>query len=150
MYATIVYVSFSTSEPQRIIPASLCGGFAIQSPSGHVTRVVSSTRYLIFTVNARYAYTLSMSSSSSSRLGSHRLPAAGAETEKARVRRFHHRSRDGCQHCKTRRVRCDEVKPVCGNCLKRDEVAMVSGLFELHLMSVRVWATVEYRCCARG
>lgn len=28
----------------------------------------------------------------------------------------HRKSRNGCAKCKTRRVKCDEVRPVCGNC----------------------------------
>ncbi|KAJ9097861.1 hypothetical protein QFC19_006654 [Naganishia cerealis] len=34
--------------------------------------------------------------------------------------RFHRRSRNGCEMCKSRRVRCDEAKPVCKNCKSRD------------------------------
>jgi hypothetical protein len=37
-----------------------------------------------------------------------------------RIRRFHRRSRNGCDMCKSRRVRCDEAKPVCKNCKSRD------------------------------
>ncbi|RSL84905.1 hypothetical protein CEP51_003627 [Fusarium floridanum] len=31
-------------------------------------------------------------------------------------RRSHKKSRNGCRNCKQRRVKCDENKPVCGNC----------------------------------
>ncbi|VEU24288.1 DEKNAAC105601 [Brettanomyces naardenensis] len=31
-------------------------------------------------------------------------------------RRFHRKSRRGCATCKRRRVKCDEAKPICGNC----------------------------------
>ncbi|KAL2811412.1 hypothetical protein BJX63DRAFT_276304 [Aspergillus granulosus] len=34
-------------------------------------------------------------------------------------RRFHHKSRYGCAPCKRRRIKCDEKKPVCGNCAQR-------------------------------
>ncbi|KAI1389667.1 uncharacterized protein F4822DRAFT_208089 [Hypoxylon trugodes] len=33
-----------------------------------------------------------------------------------RTRRTHKKSRNGCRNCKQRRVKCDEVKPTCGNC----------------------------------
>jgi hypothetical protein len=42
-----------------------------------------------------------------------------------RVRRFHRRSRNGCSHCKTRRVRCDEQKPICGGCKRKHAEDMV-------------------------
>lgn len=38
----------------------------------------------------------------------------------SRIRRFHRRSRNGCETCKSRRVRCDEAKPVCSNCQTRE------------------------------
>ncbi|KAL4756468.1 Zn(II)2Cys6 transcription factor [Aspergillus foveolatus] len=33
-----------------------------------------------------------------------------------RGRRFHQKSRNGCQQCKRRKVKCDEKKPVCDKC----------------------------------
>lgn len=33
-------------------------------------------------------------------------------------RKFHSKSRKGCSTCKRRRVKCDEQKPVCGNCVR--------------------------------
>ncbi|KAA8895756.1 hypothetical protein FN846DRAFT_968118 [Sphaerosporella brunnea] len=33
-------------------------------------------------------------------------------------RRSHKKSRTGCQRCKKRRIKCDEVHPACGNCVK--------------------------------
>ncbi|KAF3276160.1 hypothetical protein TWF970_006445 [Orbilia oligospora] len=36
-------------------------------------------------------------------------------------RRTHRKSRMGCGMCKTRKVKCDEGKPRCGNCLDRNE-----------------------------
>ncbi|EGP83227.1 uncharacterized protein MYCGRDRAFT_77156 [Zymoseptoria tritici IPO323] len=34
-------------------------------------------------------------------------------------RRTHRKSRAGCIECKRRRIKCDEVKPSCGNCVRR-------------------------------
>ncbi|KAI5950404.1 UPC2 [Candida margitis] len=33
-------------------------------------------------------------------------------------RKYHQKSRHGCSTCKRRRVKCDEQKPLCGNCVK--------------------------------
>ncbi|AOW26484.1 hypothetical protein MEM_00820 [Candida albicans L26] len=33
-------------------------------------------------------------------------------------RKYHQKSRNGCSTCKKRRVKCDEQRPVCGNCTK--------------------------------
>ncbi|KJZ73586.1 hypothetical protein HIM_07142 [Hirsutella minnesotensis 3608] len=33
-------------------------------------------------------------------------------------RRSHKKSRAGCHRCKTRKIKCDEVHPKCGNCVK--------------------------------
>ncbi|KAE8444664.1 hypothetical protein EG329_014320 [Mollisiaceae sp. DMI_Dod_QoI] len=33
-------------------------------------------------------------------------------------RRSHKKSKAGCQRCKNRKIKCDEVHPACGNCLK--------------------------------
>ncbi|KAL3482788.1 hypothetical protein BJX62DRAFT_221188 [Aspergillus germanicus] len=38
-----------------------------------------------------------------------------------RSRATHTKSRQGCYTCKSRRVKCDEVKPVCGACALRSE-----------------------------
>ncbi|KAI0478364.1 hypothetical protein F4859DRAFT_504188 [Xylaria cf. heliscus] len=35
-----------------------------------------------------------------------------------RYRRSHKKSRHGCQYCKQRRIKCDETKPTCENCLR--------------------------------
>ena len=35
------------------------------------------------------------------------------------ARRSHRKSRAGCLRCKTRRIKCDERKPACTNCLKK-------------------------------
>ncbi|KAL4922614.1 hypothetical protein BDW62DRAFT_171386 [Aspergillus aurantiobrunneus] len=37
------------------------------------------------------------------------------------TRRAHRKSRHGCRACKLRRVKCDEVRPVCSNCSQRQE-----------------------------
>ncbi|KAI1471261.1 uncharacterized protein F4812DRAFT_413317 [Daldinia caldariorum] len=37
-------------------------------------------------------------------------------TDRHRTRRPHRKSRAGCHNCKQRRVKCDELKPICGNC----------------------------------
>ncbi|KAJ5289027.1 hypothetical protein N7478_002057 [Penicillium angulare] len=34
-------------------------------------------------------------------------------------RKWHSKSRTGCQSCKTRKIKCDEERPSCRNCLKR-------------------------------
>ncbi|KAK1832720.1 hypothetical protein QBC39DRAFT_404088 [Podospora conica] len=36
-------------------------------------------------------------------------------------KRPHRKSRAGCRNCKTRKVKCDEAHPVCGNCSQRME-----------------------------
>ncbi|KAL6412319.1 hypothetical protein AUP68_04704 [Ilyonectria robusta] len=42
-----------------------------------------------------------------------------ARTKKeAGLRRWHHKSRTGCTPCKSRRVKCDEHRPNCGNCTR--------------------------------
>ncbi|KAK1753353.1 hypothetical protein QBC47DRAFT_430019 [Echria macrotheca] len=41
------------------------------------------------------------------------------ELPPGRKRRAHKRSRNGCLTCKQRHIRCDEVKPICTNCLTR-------------------------------
>lgn len=37
--------------------------------------------------------------------------------EKRRAKRHHHKSFNGCIHCKLKRVKCDERKPACTRCL---------------------------------
>ncbi|KAL0939735.1 C6 finger domain protein [Colletotrichum truncatum] len=36
-------------------------------------------------------------------------------------RRSHRKSRLGCQQCKRRKIKCDEARPSCLNCVRRDE-----------------------------
>ncbi|KAK4614338.1 Zn(2)-C6 fungal-type transcription factor afumD [Fulvia fulva] len=38
-----------------------------------------------------------------------------------RERKSHIKSRLGCSQCKARRVKCDEIRPQCGNCRRRQE-----------------------------
>ncbi|KAK7912276.1 hypothetical protein PG985_014757 [Apiospora marii] len=37
-------------------------------------------------------------------------------------RRHHSKTRTGCRTCKTRKVKCDEKRPSCGNCIKHNVV----------------------------
>ncbi|KAL2877674.1 hypothetical protein SGCOL_007012 [Colletotrichum sp. CLE4] len=37
-------------------------------------------------------------------------------------RTAHKKSRRGCMQCKKCKVKCDESRPVCFNCLRRDDV----------------------------
>ncbi|EGX95235.1 C6 finger domain protein, putative [Cordyceps militaris CM01] len=37
-------------------------------------------------------------------------------------RRSHYKSRSGCAECKRRRIKCDEVRPACGHCVKSGRV----------------------------
>ncbi|KAF7516372.1 hypothetical protein G7054_g14188 [Neopestalotiopsis clavispora] len=47
-----------------------------------------------------------------------RPQSSGASLQMTRttVRRSHKKSRNGCRYCKQRRIKCDETKPICGNC----------------------------------
>ncbi|KAK3111919.1 hypothetical protein LTR53_012356 [Teratosphaeriaceae sp. CCFEE 6253] len=38
----------------------------------------------------------------------------------ARRRRTHNKSRKGCDACKRRRVKCDEARPICGQCAEKN------------------------------
>ncbi|KAH8834137.1 hypothetical protein DL96DRAFT_1579529 [Flagelloscypha sp. PMI_526] len=40
------------------------------------------------------------------------------------VRRTHVKSRNGCTTCKSRRIKCDEQRPICVNCSKKDLVCV--------------------------
>ncbi|KFY98255.1 hypothetical protein V500_01752 [Pseudogymnoascus sp. VKM F-4518 (FW-2643)] len=44
----------------------------------------------------------------------HWKPEAGAANPPSRL--YHKKSRYGCQQCRARRVKCDEVHPLCGSC----------------------------------
>ncbi|GMG56216.1 unnamed protein product [Ambrosiozyma monospora] len=43
-------------------------------------------------------------------------PATRIQKKSTGKRKFHTKSRKGCATCKRRRVKCDECKPICGNC----------------------------------
>uniref|UniRef100_A0A060T583 ARAD1C09944p n=1 Tax=Blastobotrys adeninivorans TaxID=409370 RepID=A0A060T583_BLAAD len=45
--------------------------------------------------------------------------APAANGDKPRKRRAHSKSRNGCANCKLLRVKCDELRPSCRNCIKR-------------------------------
>lgn len=42
---------------------------------------------------------------------------SSSDSHRARRRRHHTRSRNGCRECKQRHIRCDELKPYCTSCL---------------------------------
>ncbi|OTA97503.1 hypothetical protein M434DRAFT_384544 [Hypoxylon sp. CO27-5] len=42
----------------------------------------------------------------------------GGDQQTTKKRRSHKKSRAGCQSCKMRKVKCDEVKPTCGSCTR--------------------------------
>ncbi|KAK6516926.1 hypothetical protein TWF506_006809 [Arthrobotrys conoides] len=53
------------------------------------------------------------------------LPASPADSTGStvpRTRRFHNKSRTGCRGCKERRIKCDEGRPICSNCIRRSAV----------------------------
>lgn len=46
-------------------------------------------------------------------------PADNTGSVVPRTRRFHNKSRTGCRGCKERRIKCDEGRPICSNCIRR-------------------------------
>ncbi|EGX51581.1 hypothetical protein AOL_s00054g280 [Orbilia oligospora ATCC 24927] len=46
-------------------------------------------------------------------------PADSTGSAVPRTRRFHNKSRAGCRGCKERRIKCDEGRPICSNCIRR-------------------------------
>lgn len=54
------------------------------------------------------------------------IPVSGPPTAsgKPRMRRYHSKSRNGCQGCKETHIKCDESKPKCQNCLSRNRVCV--------------------------
>ncbi|KAI9641927.1 hypothetical protein NHQ30_009796 [Ciborinia camelliae] len=40
------------------------------------------------------------------------------QTKVKAPRLYHKKSRNGCQRCKARRVKCDETRPICNNCIR--------------------------------
>ncbi|WVF68290.1 hypothetical protein IAT40_003055 [Kwoniella sp. CBS 6097] len=79
--------------------------------------------------------------------GSSLLRSEHDEEEHRRQRRFHRRSRNGCQHCKKRRVRCDEARPVCGNCVRKKEEHMCQYSFS---MTTDVPGTTPWQSTSSG
>ncbi|PVH84547.1 hypothetical protein DL98DRAFT_569059 [Cadophora sp. DSE1049] len=47
------------------------------------------------------------------------LPWETTSGEPQRTQRPHRKSRLGCKVCKARKIKCDESRPVCGQCIKR-------------------------------
>ncbi|KIW74687.1 hypothetical protein Z517_11457 [Fonsecaea pedrosoi CBS 271.37] len=47
-----------------------------------------------------------------------RVPTTPVDNATVRKRRAHKKSRLGCRNCKIRRVKCNEVRPMCGKCLE--------------------------------
>ncbi|RDW68887.1 Zn(II)2Cys6 transcription factor [Aspergillus mulundensis] len=55
-----------------------------------------------------------------------------ADTKGPRIKR-ESRSRKGCPECRSRKIKCDEQRPECGQCLKAGRVCrMVDSLFKPH------------------
>ncbi|KAH6656899.1 hypothetical protein BKA67DRAFT_173829 [Truncatella angustata] len=44
--------------------------------------------------------------------------AENSDAADAKLRRSHRKSRNGCRNCKRRKVKCDELKPECTNCVR--------------------------------
>ncbi|KAI0127075.1 hypothetical protein BJ170DRAFT_428517 [Xylariales sp. AK1849] len=53
-------------------------------------------------------------------------------TEVKPTRRPHKKSRTGCRNCKSRRLKCDEVQPRCGNCAKQGTLCDYERVGVLH------------------
>ncbi|KAH7411366.1 hypothetical protein BKA64DRAFT_570189 [Cadophora sp. MPI-SDFR-AT-0126] len=53
-------------------------------------------------------------------------PDAETKVRKSAPRLYHKKSRMGCQQCRARRIKCNEVHPVCGSCA-RHKVTCVWG-----------------------
>ncbi|KAI0391132.1 hypothetical protein F5Y17DRAFT_24859 [Xylariaceae sp. FL0594] len=49
------------------------------------------------------------------------LPGRGTSSSSPRPRRkYYERSRLGCKTCKSRKIKCDERRPACGNCIRHN------------------------------
>ncbi|KAK6356905.1 hypothetical protein TWF718_001243 [Orbilia javanica] len=57
-------------------------------------------------------------------------PADSTGSAIPRTRRFHNKSRTGCRGCKERRIKCDEGRPVCSNCIRRSTICEYEKLAE--------------------
>ena len=51
-------------------------------------------------------------------VGEIRFVRVNVDTPPSRIRRYHKRSRLGCDNCKRRRVKCNEQTPTCGACAR--------------------------------
>ncbi|CEL04047.1 hypothetical protein ASPCAL05180 [Aspergillus calidoustus] len=61
-------------------------------------------------------------------------PATPTRTAK----RDSHRSRKGCPECRSRKIKCDEQKPECGQCLKSGRACrIIDSIFKPHSYSFR-------------
>ncbi|ROT35918.1 hypothetical protein SODALDRAFT_316163 [Sodiomyces alkalinus F11] len=58
--------------------------------------------------------------------------ATAAPTGSGNSRRSHPKSRTGCRTCKTRKIKCDEQKPACRNCVKH---AVLCDFLQSHPVS---------------
>ncbi|KAL4994404.1 hypothetical protein BDV10DRAFT_176977 [Aspergillus recurvatus] len=47
-------------------------------------------------------------------------PQTQTQRQTGRVKRPHTKSRRGCYNCKSRRIKCSEAKPACGNCIYKE------------------------------
>ncbi|OQV08501.1 Fungal Zn2-Cys6 binuclear cluster domain-containing protein [Cladophialophora immunda] len=56
------------------------------------------------------------------------VPAEESEARRIHRRRSHLKSRRGCTACRRRRVKCDEERPRCGNCQRREEDCSLENL----------------------
>ncbi|KAL2816518.1 hypothetical protein BJX63DRAFT_138374 [Aspergillus granulosus] len=61
---------------------------------------------------------------------------AGDQPATRTVKRDAHRSRKGCPECRSRRIKCDEQRPECGQCLKSGRACrIIDSLFKPHSYS---------------
>ncbi|KAI5456943.1 hypothetical protein BGZ63DRAFT_475229 [Mariannaea sp. PMI_226] len=60
-------------------------------------------------------------------------------------RRAHKKSRFGCQTCKRRKIKCDEVKPQCGNCCRFDVPCDFSPIPPQSIQSTQATTTLDKR-----
>ncbi|KAL2816693.1 C6 zinc finger domain protein [Aspergillus granulosus] len=62
-----------------------------------------------------------------------------------RVKRPHTKSRRGCFNCKSRRIKCQETKPACDNCIHKDLDCLypIEGDQELGLMVTRSQSQIK-------
>ncbi|KAF3941359.1 hypothetical protein ABW19_dt0204718 [Dactylella cylindrospora] len=99
--------SSSSSGPSRIVEVS--GRSSSETPEPPDVKPPKEN-------NARKLSTISEKGSSITGAGGIRK---GRGKQAFRHRKSHIKSKNGCFSCKDRRVKCDEAKPECQNCLKR-------------------------------